>query len=271
MDCFNCAACAVAKSAFGEYLGMMAVKARRTMIYISNKVHLGLIVHSDGHIERFVKPRFDDATAGLLADENTVLIFDGDGDKSEGQGEPPICAATTVLVTSPKRQRWKVFRQMGAKLLTFPQFSMDEIDDMLVSCFPELDNPDGRAIVARRFAKWGGIPRHVLNLLDEAPEDVLQSALSESDLHVVEWVMMARNIGDASPVSHRLFHLKPRGLKEDGDFCNGQLLESYALDRVELGTHYIRELVFQSMLKARWQSFMSFLASPHQNSALSIP
>jgi hypothetical protein len=81
------------------------VKARRTTIYISDKVDTGLVFLKDGRVEAFVKKDFNRATIGIRQDPDAVLLFDGDGDGIVRQ--PPIAPATMVLLTSPKRRRYK--------------------------------------------------------------------------------------------------------------------------------------------------------------------
>jgi hypothetical protein len=61
-----------------------------------------------------------------------------------------VVDATTVLVTSPKRSRFKEFQRTGASSLVFPVFARDEIDDLLAAAFPALHAPEARAGVWAR-------------------------------------------------------------------------------------------------------------------------
>ena len=69
--------------------------------------------------------------------------------------KPIVVDAFTVLITSPKRERYKDFAKSGSRRLCFPVFSQPEIADMLCTCFTHLDKEG----VWDRYAKWGGIPR----------------------------------------------------------------------------------------------------------------
>ena len=148
----------VGKSAFGLFLLWQAVRAGRTAVYISDKAIGCTILHADGQAEMLPHSAFE-AFLPVLRDPATVLIYDGDG---EGKGRPPHVAATTVLVTSPKRSRFKEFVKDRGLRLYFPVFSRNEIEDLLEAAFPSLHTPEGRLGVWERYSKWGGIPRYVL-------------------------------------------------------------------------------------------------------------
>lgn len=250
------------------YLLWLAVNAGRTVVYISDKEYFGYIFHSDGRVEVFDRSDFTKAAAGVLLDPNTLLIFDGDGDsKIKGQGNPPICKATTVLVTSPKRVRYKVIQEMGAKHLVFPVLSRNEIYDMLECCFPHLHDSAAREAVEQRYLRWGGIPRYVLALLDPAAQDELQSALSKLDLDRLADVMGNKDVEDDTAVAHRLFHLKPAGETTEG-FVGGDSLSAYVLDRTELASKVIAKEVYTALLQSRSNKLLTLLAQPTKNSQL---
>jgi hypothetical protein len=160
----------IGKSAFGEYLLWQAVQAGRTAVYVSDKSHGCYIFHADGRAVLLDKVAFQE-TLEVLFDPSTVLIYDGNG---EGKGVPPIVSATTVLVTSPKRSRFKEFEREGGDLLFFPVFSRDEIGDLLEVAFPALHTPAGRRGVWERYDKWGGIPRYVLKRISASAKLLLE-------------------------------------------------------------------------------------------------
>ena len=250
------------------YLLWFAVNAGRTVVYVSDKEYFGYIFHRDGHVEVFVRANFEEAAARVLLDPNTLLIFDGDGDsKIKGQGNPPICKATTVLVTSPKRARYKVFEEMGAAHLVFPVFARNEIYDMLECCFPHLHGSAAREAVEQRYLRWGGIPRYVLALLDPAAQDKLDSALSKLDLDRLADVMGDKEVEDDAAVSHRLFHLKPAGETAEG-FVGGDKASAYVLDRTELASKVIAKKVYTALLQSRSNKLLTLLAQPTKNSQL---
>jgi hypothetical protein len=257
------------KSVYATFLVYKAVRAGRTVMYISDKVDGGLLFNSDGRVEEFSRADFHGAALRKLRkDPNTVVIFDGDGD---GTGRPPVCRATTVLVTSPKRDRYKEFAKTGALDLVFPVLSRMEMEDMLQSCFPEQAASGGDGTTpawVERYEKWGGIPRYVFGLLDDANQNLLESAVSKINLERVADLFDKTEIEDDTVASHRLFHLKPRGEQPDGTFVGGHQPESYVLDRTVLGSRYIRKKVFEAMQVVRSNRLLALLAQPTKGTNL---
>ena len=58
----------IGKSAFGAYVLWRAVQARRTVIYLSDKVDEAFILHGDGRAESFQKVDFDARTRSIRRD-----------------------------------------------------------------------------------------------------------------------------------------------------------------------------------------------------------
>ena len=255
----------IGKSAFGEYLLWQAVRAGRTAVYVSDKSSGFHIFHADGRAVVLDKDAFKD-TLDVLFDPSTVLIYDGDG---EGRGRPPIVRATTVLVTSPKRSRFKEFQRTGASSLVFPVFARDEIDDLLAAAFPALHAPEARAGVWARYGKWGGIPRYVLSLIGDEHQGLLDDALTDIDLDRLADVLVhatSRFIEGDDAVSHRLFHLKPRGETEHGFV--GASAESFRLGCTVLASRHVVDAVYQAMLQRESDRLLAVLAQPTSNPAV---
>jgi hypothetical protein len=97
-----------------------------------------------------------------------------------------------------------------------------------------------------RYAKWGGIPRYVLQKLLPSDQGQLDTAITTIDLDRLSYVLQEGVIESDVAVSHRLFHLKPRGETEDG-FISPTQLESYSLARMELGSPHIINAVLKAM------------------------
>lgn len=214
------------------------MQARRTVVYVSDKVDDAFIFHGDGRVEVFEPDEFKQRTYSLRHLPSTVLIVDGI--------KPPVCAAFTVLITSPKRERYKEYlKMMDARRLTFPVFSRDEINDMRVTCFPALKEKE--AGVWERYGKWGGIPRFVLAKTDDEEQDDLECAVNAVDLnHIGHLMDSSKVIDDSDVISHRLFHLKPAG-ETDKSFEYPAEMRSYRLVRLELGSPYIIEGVYTAL------------------------
>jgi hypothetical protein len=257
---------AVGKSAFGEYLLWQAVRARRTAVYISDKTLGCTIFHADGRIEVLTHAAFV-ALLPVLRDPSTVLIYDGNG---EGKGCPPYVPATTVLITSPKRSRFKDFEEEGGDLHFFPVFSRDEIDDLLVAAFPALHTPEGRRGVWERYDMWGGIPRFVLKRASIATQSKLHGAATGIDLDKLAGVLSNPQevfFEDDRAISHRLFHLKPRGETPNG-FVDAATTDAYKLQRTEMASPAVRELLYEAMLKVRSEALSNLLSLPTTNASV---
>jgi hypothetical protein len=230
----------IGKSAFGAYLLWRAVQARRTVVYVSNKVQEAFILHGNGRVEAFDSEEFRRRAFSVLGNASTVLICDGI--------TPPICSAFTVLITSPRRERWKEFAKcFGARRLFFPVFSRREIEDMRRACFPHLSGAEAEAGVQARHDKWGGIPRYVLCNLDDDSQARLDSAVLSVDINELFNKLGARELESESSASHRLVHLKPAGEAADGTFARPGDARSYVLDRSVLGSPYIKRAVFEAL------------------------
>jgi len=251
----------IGKSAFGAYVLWRAVLARRTVVYISDKVHEAFIIHADGRAEAFAANHFIDRTLGVLAAKATVLICDG--------VKPPIVNAFTLLITSPVRERWKEFDKcLDADRLFFPVFSRAEMGDMLRSCYPQLLTDvasGGEAGVWERFGKWGGVPRYVLGKVGKGPQLGIDSALTRVSVDALMSHLGAREIESDDAVSHRLMHLKPTGEAADGTFVNPRDAASYIIARSELGSPYIKELVYRAMNARDVRRIEALLARSPQN------
>lgn len=247
----------IGKSAFGAYVLWRAVQARRTVVYVSDKVHTAFILHGDGRAEAFTVDHFNDRTLGVLSEKSTVLICDG--------VKPPVVDAFTLLITSPVRERWKEFDKLPDELrFFFPVFSRGEMGDMLRACFPRLladAASGGEAGVWARYGKWGGIPRYVFSKLDPVSQAQLTYALNSSTL-VEELVkhLGVVEIASDSAVSHRLVHLKLRG-ETDVDVVNPRDASWYEISRSELGSRFIAKGVFRAVQSQRSERINSLLAA----------
>ena len=241
----------IGKSAFGAYLLMRAVQGRRTVVYASNKETKAFVLHSDGRATFFACERLQEYASDLLGQRATIFICDG--------LTPPIVSAFTILITSPKRERWKEFNRIeGSRRLFFPVFTSDEIADMHRSCFPEL----AATGVWERYRKWGGIPRYVLTMLDEGTQQELENSLYSINPDELAFALGQREIESDDAASHRLLHFVPRGQQERGPFLGARKRESYLLARSELGSPYIIDAVYRSFAQRGSDRVKTLLAQP---------
>ena len=246
----------IGKSAFGAYLLWRAVKAGRTVVYTSDKMRASFVFHSNGHVETFGTQDFERRTWNVLEHASTVFICDGI--------LPPVVNAFTVLITSPKRERYKeFFKLVDCRMLTVPVFFRHEVKDMLYTCFPQLVPQE--TFVWERYQKWGGIVRYVLGRLDVDSQEELASSFTAINLEELFFHLGARAIESEISVSHRLLHLKPIGEGAFG-FENSKDVDSYALSRTELASPYVKERVYKDMKKRHYQRLYQVLAQPYNAS-----
>jgi hypothetical protein len=248
----------IGKSAFGAYLLWRAVQARRTVVYVSDKVQEAFILHGNGRVEAFDSEEFRRRAFSVLGNASTVLICDG--------MTPLICSAFTVLITSPVRTRWKEFNKcVDARRLFFPVFSLREIEDMRRACFPRLSGAEAEAGVQQRYEKWGGIPRYVLGKLDEDSQALLERAKTSIDVSALLRDLDKGEIESDMTVSHRLVHLKPAGERADGPFEDPRSADSYVFARSELGSAHIIEAVLRAAKQRDLDHLHSMLADGLEN------
>ena len=243
----------IGKSAFGAYLLWRAVQARRTVVYVSDKVDYAFVLYGDGRVDACSKADFDKRTIAVRNNASTVLICDG--------MTPPICSAFTVLITSPRRERWKEFDKcIDAQRLFFPVFSRHEIEDMRGACFPQLSGPEAEAGVQERYDKWGGIPRYVLGKLDKGVQGLLERATTRINVSALLRDLDKGEIESDMTVSHRLVHLKPAGERADGPFADPRSADSYEFARSELCSAHIADAVLRAVEQRDLDHLHSMLA-----------
>lgn len=246
---------AVGLSAFGLFLLWQAVNERRTVVYVTNRGESGFTIRGDGHVRNFAPTDLSREAAEELHDPTSLLLFDGEGDGRR----PPIPNATAVLLTSPVRDRYKIYEELGAKTLIFPVFSRPEMHDLLESCFPLLHTEAGRAGVWERFQLWGGIPRYVLSLLDEAAQMKAPTAIGWSGLDKLDDALRLNDLHNDFGTAHNFLHLTPRGKTADG-FEGAGDASAYQLARLELGTPRMAQAVHETLATDRWSRLRGLLA-----------
>jgi hypothetical protein len=242
----------IGKSAFGAYMLWRAVQAGRTVVYTSDKVEFSFILHSGGRVEVFDAGQLMQRAKGTLGDSSTVFICDGI--------KPAFASAFTVLITSPKRERYReFFKLQDCELLTVPVFFRHEIKDMLHTCFPHLLPQESQ--VWELYDKWGGIVRYVLAKQGSSSQRLLKSALTNISLDELIFHLGADEIESDDKASHRLLHLKPVG-EGATEFSCPRDVASYMLERTELASQYVLELVYNAVEQHHQQRLNNLLAQP---------
>ncbi|GIL61075.1 hypothetical protein Vafri_15463 [Volvox africanus] len=146
--------------------------------------------------------------------------------------------ASTVLLASPDRQRYKEFLKFqGTTTLFMPIWTDDEIKECRIRLYPHLSDATVRDLVW----KWGNIPRYVL---EKAMETPAQNSLKEA-LEQCEWQDVINCIvaPDSAPhTSHKLVHFEVVGNHYDQKVMKPA--SPYVMEEMErkAGTDHIRQL-----------------------------
>jgi hypothetical protein len=195
---------AVGKSAFGVVVLRHALlqKPARSVIYVSSKTEDAWVFRAnatgDGHdVVPFKKADLESQPE--LKNARTVLIADSIC--------PPQVRAFTIMITSPKRARWKDFfaAQPCAKL-AFDVFSWEEMMQMRDSCYPKMPIAELKA----GYARAGGIPRMVFAYKADDSEQELKAALTKLTVPLLAYALLSAEV-ESDEHSHRLLHMVPQG------------------------------------------------------------
>ncbi|RYE82370.1 MAG: hypothetical protein EOO65_05580, partial [Methanosarcinales archaeon] len=127
---------AVGKSAFGIIMLWYALKQKpaRTVIYLNSMNEDAWVFRANAAGGHDVVPfeHFRLRTLPDLKNRTTVLIADSISNL-------PAVSALTVLIASPKKERWYQFwKNDDCERLLFPPFSWEEIQAMHRSCYPAI-------------------------------------------------------------------------------------------------------------------------------------
>ncbi|KAI9094150.1 hypothetical protein DFS34DRAFT_696457 [Phlyctochytrium arcticum] len=125
-----------------------------------------------------------------------------------------VVPARTVLVTSPRFERFKEFeKQDHTEIRWMPTWDLDELQSLHALAFPEMAWED----VVARTAFWGGVPRTVLVKArgESAKTDVLDGKfLGLSDLRKC-FESEGKDLYPSAAVSGRILHLRTEDPYED--------------------------------------------------------
>lgn len=225
-------------------------------MYQSANLRVAHVFYSDGRSSEVDKSQVN--ALQILDDPATVFISDS--------LTPPVVRAFSVLITSPRRERWYGYlKERDAARLIFPVFSWEEIQRMQAACFPHVEG--GEDGVAERYARWGGIPRYVLAKTDTDSQMFLESALSRPDYQQLSNLFGTQELESEAVASHRLLHLKTAGELDPSLLPSD--LNFYNLARMELGSSHIADRVYQQISSAADNQLQALLASHLRNESVS--
>ena len=154
---------------------------------------------------------------------------------------PPKPFRQYVLVTSPKRQRYKKLNKApNTKMFGMPVWNEDELYTLWQSQYSALNEQEWK----ERFYKWGGVPRSIFIKTDDAYQSSLKYNIDQLDIDAC-----LRSIGltgyETSSISGTVLHLT--------------VTEDYEDFKVIFASLYVEALVFQQYEKSMWQKFTHFI------------
>ena len=257
----------IGKSAFGCYLLWRAIRERRTVVYMSDKHQHAWIFYASGEVQPFIAEQVKLIAA--LGDPGTVFIADSI------EGGPPAVEAFTIVLSSPKRSRWKeLHKKSDAIRLFFPVYSWIEIQELCAVGFPP-STENTPAGVHARYVRWGGVPRYVLEKLDPDSQGMLDSAVTSLDLDSLAAFLGKNELETDEGISHRLLHLKTRGetmtVAVDGETDVALLpnaWEFYELARTELASDYTADIVYRALRQHASDKLQALLDGPPSNPSI---
>ena len=127
-------------------------------------------------------------------DADSIVVYDACEDAG-------VHNATTVVISSPKRSRYKEFQKVpGVALRYLPVWTLEELEACRSICYADISSD----VVSNLFAYAGGIARVVLQ--DQKTDDVVK-AVQSADLYKLLAAAARPDAGD--DVYNRLLHIHP--------------------------------------------------------------
>ena len=189
----------IGKTTFLYYLLHVLVKRSKCVVFEDFK-GLMFMVQLDGTIYR--GKRGDSVFEEPLANTSTYYLFNCGG--STGTTTPLLesVSAVTIVASSPSEDHTKELSKTNHNVYYMPMWKLGELQLCRNICV----SPLTEAVVADRFAKWGGVARQALFTGDdEALSNQLETALvcfRDNPLLVLCGV----GSSDSKVVSHKLLH-----------------------------------------------------------------
>jgi len=131
---------------------------------------------------------------GVLIDAGVYYLVDA--------LNPGVIAAKTLLVTSPRLDLYKDFKnRIGTTRVWMPVWDVQEIESCRARCY------SGQAVdkVLERFQRWGGIPRFVLEKFDTDSQNELDEAIARTNVKQLK--RFVGRIDGPDELSHKIIHI----------------------------------------------------------------
>ena len=189
----------IGKTTFLYYLLHVLVEQKKCVVFEDFK-GLMFMVQKNGEI--FEGKRGDPVFKAPLADSSAYYLFNCGG--SIGTMTPLLesVGAVTIAASSPSEDHTKELSKTRHCVYYMPMWTLDELQLCRVEC----DLPLPQAVVADRFAVWGGAARQILFTGDdEALSNQLETALTRFKENPQD-VLKSVGSTDTRMVSHKLLH-----------------------------------------------------------------
>jgi hypothetical protein len=203
----------IGKTYFGYVLLLHFARLGSTVVYESGKAKCRYLFSADGI---FIGTQDD--FRRYLDITTTLYIVDA--------FRPVDVAAKTILLSSPRREVWYKFSDDHCDIRYMPIWSYKEIDLCRGALFDHLLSAEVKSL----YAKWGGIPRYVL---ENADKPFQQSKLDNAST-AVDLDLLVKAIGNpeaSDSATHRLIHLN---VAVDFGSIHYLFASEYVADRVYL-------------------------------------
>ena len=106
--------------------------------------------------------------------------------------EAAVANAKTILLTSPDNLHWKKVEKASGKFLYMPPWSEVVAED----------------VAKRNYAKWGGIPRYVLEFANsKGKQKYIDEAISQCDPEIIRKSVWSQSAED--DITHSVVHIVP--------------------------------------------------------------
>ncbi|KAF8430001.1 hypothetical protein EV426DRAFT_579274 [Tirmania nivea] len=177
----------IGKTMFGAYIICRYAQEHPDSNIVWEGSSGAVTLHADGNVSLGLDILYDDGGALYLVDAMLPTL----------EASRPF-----ILFTSPNAIRFKELKKSATvQTLRMPIWGKSELKNLYMSNFPSVSNKDFN----KRYKKWGGVPRSVLEKTGSTYQQELVAGLSKLDLE--ECVDSVRTLGyDSGKVSGTILH-----------------------------------------------------------------
>ncbi|EFJ42915.1 hypothetical protein VOLCADRAFT_96906 [Volvox carteri f. nagariensis] len=231
----------IGKSTFLDYLLYRLACQGKTVVWCSKSVLDSVLLFTPNGVFEATSTA---AFRKELRDPSTWFLCDA--------VEPPSKVAITVMASSPRNSNYNDYAKRAGTELWMGPWSEQELKAARATVFNSVNDET----LSRLYARWGGIPRYVLQCAD----DPNQQQKLDAAVAVVNMGLLWKSVGNieaALEVSHKLIHVKV-----DEEKCSRKRL---VFGSKEIGQRVMQQLHRQGTAKLadfiKWSAGRPDLAS----------